>query len=324
MKTIRRKLCAILCAALLAGSLVPTANAAGVTFSDVLHGAWYYDVVTHLADSKVVNGKGNGQFDPQGNVTRAEACQVIVNIEKLFAQGAPEFPAIPTPADPAPVTTEPTEKAIEVTSQAISGFNMPRTPSTPAGPISGTAWSISDNGFGDGYLNNGKPITTENVTELLHEAEKIWYPGMTWTGTAAITGNNWYANAGTVTTNLMRQYGCTSNSACNGYAAMISDYIFSKSANAFHQVASIADIRPGDVVIMMRNGQCVHAFVAVTVSGGNWVCADGRTTAMARDGYIHGTDGNKRNKVSWPTYVTAPSSEMTTDNTWRIYSRYPV
>ena len=78
MKTVRRKLCAILCAALLAGSLAPTANAAGVTFSDVPQGAWYYDVVTHLADSKVVSGKGNGQFDPQGNVTRAEMVKLLV------------------------------------------------------------------------------------------------------------------------------------------------------------------------------------------------------------------------------------------------------
>ncbi len=35
-------------------------------------------------------------------------------------------------------------------------------------------------GIGDGYLTNGKPITEENVLELLREIEKDWPTGTVW------------------------------------------------------------------------------------------------------------------------------------------------
>lgn len=40
---------------------------------------------------------------------------------------------------------------------------------------------VDDNNNPDGYLNNGKPITGENVIELLNKAETIWTHGMIWT-----------------------------------------------------------------------------------------------------------------------------------------------
>ena len=41
-------------------------------FTDVKEGAWYYDYVMQAAAAGIVNGKGNGIFDPEGNVTRRD------------------------------------------------------------------------------------------------------------------------------------------------------------------------------------------------------------------------------------------------------------
>ena len=41
-------------------------------FTDVKEGTWYYDYVMQAAAAGIVNGKGNGIFDPEGNVTRRD------------------------------------------------------------------------------------------------------------------------------------------------------------------------------------------------------------------------------------------------------------
>lgn len=48
------------------------------SFDDVKKGAWYYDAVMALSDSGFVNGVGNNKFDPEGTLTYAQFCQLIV------------------------------------------------------------------------------------------------------------------------------------------------------------------------------------------------------------------------------------------------------
>lgn len=467
----KRKLCAILCAVLLAGSLVPSASAAGVTFTDVPQGAWYYDVVTHLADAKVVSGKGNGRFDPQGNVTRAEmvkmvvadffqdecdaymaqyadvlrylygaepnwfiylcdyamdagllnlpygflmdltdyasctapmtryemaaivsntakvkgitatdaqkaaaqtaitdyaaipitsqeavkscfalgllsgktggvfdgdknmtraeACQVIVNIEKLFAQGVPELPTISTPTDPTSVTSPADVKEIQVSSHT-----------NPANAL--TSWTVPDNGFASGYLNNGKPITEENVLELLAEAEKIWPSGMAW-GERNNVENNMYQNpsniitsamgramTGTVT-NLNTSYGC------GGFAAIISDYLFGRNNNPVHLVTDMTKIRPGDVILHVDKdaNRILHASISVS-SAVTRISPEGReypgcVWTADGNGNQNSPGNNGQGKIRWPGELEykygGPQNQdqvfVGHNVYWIVWSRYP-
>ena len=70
-------------------SFSPASQTAEVTltagFSDVPTDAWYYSYVTELAAAGVVNGVGDGRFNPEGTLTWGEAMKLL-----LLTAGYPE------------------------------------------------------------------------------------------------------------------------------------------------------------------------------------------------------------------------------------------
>lgn len=269
----------------------------------------------------VITGTDGGRFDGESTMTRAQACTVITRMLRVVEQGN---------------TAEFAVKDIVVTQQNWSG-NCPATPTQPAGKTSGTRWDIQDNGFPNGYLNNGKPITEENVLELLHKAEKIWPHGMTWTGSAASTGNNFYGNSGSVISSMLKtpntgmKVNTNSNFACGGYSAMISDYLFGRDNNMYHQVTDQTKIRPGDTIIEIdpATRDVIHVMTAASSA-----ITEYAPNGDPYPGRIYITDGNNGKKVNWswpdePTigkYVTRTGEDAahsTTGYRWLVFSRYP-
>lgn len=55
----------------------PENGDAEVSFTDVKDGQWYTEAIAWAASNGVVNGRGNGKFDPNGNVTRQEFCAIL-------------------------------------------------------------------------------------------------------------------------------------------------------------------------------------------------------------------------------------------------------
>lgn len=47
-------------------------------FTDVAKSAWYYDAVLWAAEKEIVNGMGNGKFEPEGDVTREQITAVLM------------------------------------------------------------------------------------------------------------------------------------------------------------------------------------------------------------------------------------------------------
>lgn len=291
--------------------------------------AKYQEAVKTCFALKLLNGD-NGSFLGADNMTRAQACKVIHYMDTLLGGGAVTEPdPVPTNTPETPVT--PSVKDIVVTQSYWEG-NCPASLTQPAGRTSGTRWGIQDNGFGDGYLNNGKPITEENVIDLLHQAEKIWPSGMTWTDSRAPTGNNFYGNSGSVISAMFKRQNTgastdfSSNFACGGFAALISDYLFGRDSNNFHRVTNMNDIRPGDIIIEMIPGTNTipHVFIAVTSSGGSYTGLEG-TTANARNGYIHSAEGGGAVGIRWPNLYTGPTNinNPINGNDWLVFSRYP-
>lgn len=48
-------------------------------FEDVTKNDWYYEHVYELAERKIINGYGNGTFNPDGYITRAELTKIVVS-----------------------------------------------------------------------------------------------------------------------------------------------------------------------------------------------------------------------------------------------------
>lgn len=63
-------------------------------FKDVAISAWYYEAVTRLSELGIMNGKGDGNFDPNETITRAEMAAIMVNtidyIEKSHDENVAE------------------------------------------------------------------------------------------------------------------------------------------------------------------------------------------------------------------------------------------
>lgn len=52
-----------------------------ISFDDVESGAWYYDAVTYVAQSKLMQGIGDNRFDPDGTTTRAMLWTVLAKLD---------------------------------------------------------------------------------------------------------------------------------------------------------------------------------------------------------------------------------------------------
>lgn len=217
------------------------------------------------------------------------------------------------------------QRGVIVETDGDSAPVVPETPVTGTKDIEVTSettqWGVGcyvkDNGFGDGKLNNGKPITEENVLELLAEAEKIWPTSMSWTKPGTLN-NHWYEWSGSVVDRvLLRNYNESTNYACGGFASMVSDYLFGLDSNPMHRVTDSSKIRPGDIIIHMTNGKVSHVTIAVSSP-----IVSGDLT-----GRVWTADGNSSSKVRWPEYqYGSPASEAMYNSfgtTWEIWSRYP-
>ena len=77
-------------AALVASAIVPVASAAEVKDFDQVP-AWAKDAVKYLVDNGSVQGDENGNFKPFGNLTRAQAAEILTKELKLEATGTEDY-----------------------------------------------------------------------------------------------------------------------------------------------------------------------------------------------------------------------------------------
>lgn len=65
-------------------------NNVPMQFSDVPQGAWYYNDVSKASASGIINGIGNGQFNPDGTLTHAEAMTLMAKVHAIYLYGNPD------------------------------------------------------------------------------------------------------------------------------------------------------------------------------------------------------------------------------------------
>lgn len=68
--------------------LGPIVSASGQSFSDVRETDWFAQAVSEAAALGLIDGKGNNRFDPEGNITLAEAVKLAACMNQLSMDGA--------------------------------------------------------------------------------------------------------------------------------------------------------------------------------------------------------------------------------------------
>lgn len=267
----------------------------------------YQTAVASVYALGIIGGYSDGSFGREKTMNRAQGCAVIGRLSAALDGTGLETPAQPEAPETPPAETEDKPAAVTVTSAPTSNGD--------------TAWKITDNGYGDGKLNNGKPITQANVEAMLADAQKIWPDGMTWT-VEGTSGNNYYGNKGAIAGGytawqiIHGAHRTDANYACGGYACMLSDYIFGPNAsNPCRKLDDNTQVRPGDIVIRAVNGKTAHISIATSTV---WYKNN-------RPG-VYTADGNLSNVVCWnASNGTAIDSYTNSagNSTCIIYTRYP-
>ena len=258
-----------------AGEAEKNAAASKITDYSSIPGQ-YRDAVANVYALGVIGGYSDGSFNGGGVMNRGQAAAVIYRM----TQAVPvEAPAPETPAVPAPETPE---------------APAPETPSTSAA----------------GTLTNGKPITVENVTELMNEL-RAQYPNGTdagrYSGPAAIRQitNKYSVDTGGIV---------STSSGCGGWAARVFDYIFGQDVT-FRRV-SYDEARIGDLLIKVDSqGRLMHVAII-----------SDRKTINGRPNQVCTTDANVGNggvNVMLWDLGRADPIKYGRDFTYDIYTVYP-
>ena len=279
-------------------------------FTDVPE--WAMPFAGYCAEKKLMAGYGNKQFGPNDPVTPAAACTVMLRYldypanQWTYATAcdkAAELGLLPDCAvDGASITRGNIAVLIY---RALNGGK----------PGDGQA---ALQGIGDGYLTNGKPITEENVLELLREIEKDWPTDTVW-GTHNTPGTHKNEIPSTVSGQIMRSYHVSNVYGCGAYASMVSSLIFGDTVNPGRRLEDLAQIRPGDIIFRVRNDNGKIWHVVIALGSPNHINA------------FYYTDGNAGETVQWPD-IQNPYSNMGNLDSYRgdnktyhleVWTRYP-
>lgn len=279
-------------------------------FTDVPE--WAMPYAGYCVQKQLMAGYGDKLFGPNDPVTPAMACTVMLRYLN--------YPTNQWTYDTA------CDKAAELgllpnsvaTGTSISRGNVAiLIYRALTGSRSGQTVTASQ-GAGDGYLTNGKPITEENVLELLRQVEQDWPTNTIW-GTDKTPGTHKNEVLSTESGRIMRSYRVSNTYACGAYASMVSSLIFGDATNPGRKLDDHSQIRPGDILIYVRNDTGKIWHVAVALETPNEINA------------FHITDGNAGATVQWPDRQS-PYSNIDNLDCYRgenktyhleVWTRYP-
>ena len=188
-----------------------------------------------------------GNFSPKATLTRAQTAAIYVRYKNILAGNAPtETPATPEQPVETPVETPATVDNRDLNEWGIPHFRMLEGENVQQMMDRINAVTPP---YKEGYLTNGKPITEENIKEMLDAVIEDMPAGSEWNGD---DDKYDYSN-----TKAWR----TGGGGCHSYAACVSDYVFGEDAPVnVHK--DFNSLKVGDVM-WNRNGTTKDHLVVI-------------------------------------------------------------
>ena len=197
----------------------------------------YRNAVVDIYAKGLTHGVDNiGTFSGSTYFTRAQAAlmlyQMLEQNGMISGAGETENPTDPVvPEEPTP--SNPTEPSTETGKYDNANYTAPAT----------------------GYLTNGKPITEENIQEMLEELKLEFPEGMKWDESDEF---NYYSDTAYQATGAIQ-------GACGGFAFRIWDRLFGNDTavnpSTTHQ--DFSKLKVGDVVYMKNSAKGIEHYYIV-------------------------------------------------------------
>lgn len=241
----------------------------------------------------LLTGQGDGSFGPKNSMNRAQAAVVIGRLRDYVQSNGGTAGAVEIPSGPEPKAPPQAESTPTVTDGPLFKLLDGETAQQMMDRINASTT------YREGYLTNGKPITEENIKELLAKFEETMPEGSPWYH-ASVEGTRYYYSS--------PKFGA--GGGCNSYAYAISDALFDEQAPMVkHQ--NFDQLKVGDV-IWVKNSQNGYDHVIVITS-----------LTSNREGQFSATGAGGTRGVSWAEhgkFATLSLPEVASGT--YIYSRY--
>lgn len=177
-------------------------------------------------------------------------------------------------------------------------------------------------------LKNGKPATEANVLEMLADIREEYPTGTLWADRDTEgTAYNPNRVSSAVSKIIGKKHWSSSKYGCGGFAAMVSDLIFTENAEC-REVTDFSKVRPGDIIVRVDSstGDPMHIMIAV----GNSYIEEGTTNGVPFEVWaVDIADGNHNRRVIWNednhnyTGLYSPDSPSSSGFIYYVYTRYP-
>lgn len=249
--------------------------------------AQYQDAVKNVFALGIITGYSDGTFGGNNVMNRGQGCVVIYRMAQY------------TPAASNPVTPE----------ADVLPVTKPETPAQPAQPEQPETPAVKT-------LRNGKPVTEENVLELLDELQAKYPTGTSFANGYSQGNSSTDVRRATNTYTIPEGGGVSTRFGCGAWAALASDYIFGQTGFPARKV-SFFDTRPGDLVIAVNDeGKLTHVMLAISKPQHDDECAftELKVTDAATSYGVY--------QIAWDGMTAVYDDGFLAENT-RVWTRYP-
>lgn len=266
----------------------------------------------------LLGGYSDGQYKGTQTMNRAQAATVIERLYKVLngeSTGVTTAKPAETPAPP--LTPAQAAGIFESAETETIDRTKPAETVTPNKPLGGSTSK-------EHVLTNGKPITEENVKELMDQLRYVEFPARGTNPSDQVSTRAYMDVYHTYYSDAIPPIAGGGQAGCNGWACWASDYIFGKySNNKAWEQTDHTNIRCGDIIVYYNlDGSMSHAAIATDHIDPNVGPGNG-SVSLAHSSLPAGHRVSYED-ISWGYSVFSNETfAHNGDLIWVVWTRYP-